>query len=129
MKTQKNEIFVYHNRSSSRAKKVLALARTISSNVRDVEYHKTPLTTTLWEQLLSKLDLRPKDLLNRADPYYQDKIAGRDFTRQSWLRILINNPDLIKAPIVVCGDKAILCNNPSDILQLQSKKPKKEIVI
>ncbi len=119
MRTHENEIMIYYNRHSSRAKKVLALARTISPNVKEVEYHHTPLTSTLWQRLLHRLELRPKDLMNRADPYYQENIRGRDFTRQGWLNILMKNPDLIKAPIVVQGNKAILCNNPNDILQLQ----------
>ncbi len=118
MKTHDNEIMVYYNRDSSRAKKVLALARTISSNVKEVEYHHTPFTPTMWQRLLHKLELRPKDLMNRAHPYYQDNIRGRDFNREGWLQILINNPDIIKAPIVVQGKRALLCNNPSDILQL-----------
>ncbi len=118
MTTHENEIMVYYNPKSSRGKKVLALARTVSKNVKEVEYHKTPITPTMWHRLLSRLELRPKDLLNRADPYYQANIRGRDFDEEGWLNILIRNPNLIKAPIVVQGRSAVLCNNPSDIYRL-----------
>ena len=41
MTTHENEIMVYYNPQSSRGKKVLALAHTVSHNVKEVEYHKT----------------------------------------------------------------------------------------
>lgn len=119
MKTHSAEIMVYYNPQSVRARKVLALAKGISANVREVEYHKTPFTATMWQQLLSMLNLRPKDLLNRSKSYYQDNIKGRDFDAEGWLNILMRNPDLIKAPIAVRGNRAVLCNSPTDILQLQ----------
>ncbi len=118
MKTLSNELFVYYDPGSIRAKKVLAYARGVAQHVKEVEYHKTKLTPTLWKQLLFKLDSNPKNLLNKAHPYYQSNIRGREFDDEGWLKILINNPDLIKCPIVVKGEKAILCNNPTDILQL-----------
>ncbi|OWY23369.1 glutaredoxin [Sphingobacteriales bacterium UPWRP_1] len=119
MKTHPAEILLYYNPQSVRARKVLALARGIAANVKEVEYHKTPLTATMWYQLLAMLNLRPKDLLNKSKSYYQENIKGRDFDAEGWLHILMKNPDLIKAPIAVRGSKAILCNNPNDILQLQ----------
>lgn len=119
MRTHEHEIMVYYNPASSRGKKVLALARTISPHVNEVEYHKTPLSATSWRQLLDMLELRPKDLLNRAHPYYQENIRGRDFDREGWVNILIRNPDLLKAPIAIKGKSAVLCNNPTDIYQLR----------
>jgi arsenate reductase len=118
MKTQENEILVYYDKNSSRAKKVLAYARSISRHVNEVEYHRTSFTPTMWRSLLNRLDLSAKSILNKAHPYYQSEVRGRDFNEEDWLNILINNPDLIKAPIVVKGKRAILCNNPQDILQL-----------
>ena len=118
MRTHDNELFIYYDPNSSRAKKVLAYARTIANHINEVEYHKTPLTSTIWEQLIEQLGLRPKDLLNKSHPYYQENIQGKSFDDEGWLNVLIHNPDIIKAPIVVKGTKAILCNNPTDILQL-----------
>lgn len=118
MKTKENEILVYYNAKSSRGKKVLALARTVAPNVKEVEYHHTPFTPTTWRRVLDMLELRPKDLLNRSDPYYQTNIRGRDFDDEGWLNILIRNPDLLRAPIAIKGKRAILCSNPTDIYQL-----------
>jgi len=116
MKKNENEILVYYDRENSQAKKVLAYARSMSLHVHEVEYHKTKFTPTMWRQLLVRLDMKPKHLLNKAHPYYQLNVAGRDFSEEDWLNVLIRNPDLIKAPIVVKGTKVILANNPQDVL-------------
>ena len=119
VKTHANEIMVYYDQGHSRSKKVLAMARTVSPHVREVEFRKSPLTSTLMRDLLKKLDIRPKDLMDRSAKYYQENIRGRDFNAEGWLNILIRNPDLIKAPIAVRGDRAVLCENATDLLRLQ----------
>ncbi len=118
MRTPNNEILVYYDPNSTTARKVLALARTMAPNVNEVEYHKTKFTGKMWRSLLTSLDLHPKKLLNKAHPYYQENIRGRDFDDEGWLRILIHNPDLIKAPIAIKGNNAVLCDNPSEIFKL-----------
>jgi arsenate reductase len=119
VKTHTNEVMIYYDRGHSRQKKVLAMARTVSPHVREVELSKSPLTSTLMRDLLKKLDLRPKDLLDRSNDYYQENIRGRDFNAEGWLNILIKNPHLLKAPIAVRGDRAVLCENATDLLRLQ----------
>ena len=118
VKTHQEEIMIYCDPSSSVSKKTVAFAATVSKHVRPVDYFKIPLTPTLMKGLLKQLDLRPKDLMNRAHPFYQDNIAGRDFDTVGWLNILIRNPQILKGPIAVRGQRAILCDNPTNILQL-----------
>jgi arsenate reductase len=64
------------------------------------------------------LGIHPKELLNKAHPYYREHIKGREFDNESWLKVLQYNPDLIKAPIAIRGKKAILCLNSTDIHRL-----------
>lgn len=123
MKTNPREIFLFYDANSSIGRKTRAVAISMTPHVNDREFHKTPWTTTLWRNLLEKLQLRPKDLMNRAHPYYQQNIRGRDFDDEGWLRILINNPEIIKAPIAIRGNKAILISTPTDILKLIKGNP------
>jgi len=120
MKTHPNEILVYYDRETSVGKKVLALARSVSNHVKEIEYKKNNITPSLMKGLLKQLDLRPKDLLNRAHPFYQKHIQGGDFDSEGWLNILIQNPELIRSPIVIRGKEAVLCDNPTDIYKLSN---------
>lgn len=118
MKTYGNEVKILHNPQSSPAKKTIAHARSTGSKVQTYEYGKSRSTTTIWQQILKNLDIHPKDLLNKAHPYYQANIKGKEFDTHGWLNILQNNPELIKHPIAMKGNKAIVCATPTDVYKL-----------
>lgn len=118
IKTHQDEIMIYCDPASATGKKVLAYAKTLTPHVREINYYKNPLTASQMRAMLKQLDLRPKDLMNRAHDYYQEHIQGRDFDSEGWLNILIKNPQLIKAPIAVRGQKVVMCDNYTNILQL-----------
>lgn len=118
MQFHPNELFIYYNPATNTGKQCRAYAKSISNNINDVDCNKIKLTTTLWKEILNMLGLRPKDLLDRSNPEYQEKIAGNSYTMTGWLDILVNNPHLIKAPIAIYRNKAVLCLKPTDILKL-----------
>jgi len=63
--------------------------------------------------------LELKQLLNKAYPEYQKKIASHAFTDQDWLKILIHNPHLLRAPIAVRKGRTVLCNKVKNGLKLE----------
>ena len=119
MKVHKSEILIFYNPNSSTDRKTLAIAQGLSANVITYEFDRSTITTTTWHRLLEMLAMQPKDLVNKAHPYYQTHLRGREFDNEGWFNILKNAPYLIKAPIVVSGNRAIICNNPTDVLKLQ----------
>ncbi|WP_425638686.1 arsenate reductase family protein [Algoriphagus yeomjeoni] len=120
MKTHPSELYFYHSPAQPVDKQTLAYAKSISKFVNSIDLTKERLTATQWHSLLTKLNLRAKDLLNRAHPDYQRFIAGKNWDDESWLNILIKSPNLIKAPIATLRNRAILCTTPTDILKLNS---------
>jgi len=118
MKTNPREILIYYNPGSDRDRKTVAYARGMAPHVRTYAFGKTPSTKTSWQTILKSLDMHPKELLNKADPYYQANIAGKEFNREGWLKVLERNPNLIKAPIAIRGTRAVLCNGAADVTRL-----------
>jgi len=118
MKTNPREILLYYNPESSGDKKTVAHAKGVSRHVKSYSLDKNPSTTTSWKMILDALGMHPKDLLNKADPEYRRTIKGKEFNDEDWLDILLKNPHLIKAPIAIRGDRAILCTNATDIYRL-----------
>ncbi|MBP9550270.1 MAG: hypothetical protein KBE86_14025, partial [Chitinophagales bacterium] len=101
------------------AKKVLAYARDITPHIHEVEYTRSPVSNTIWRQLLAMLgDPDPKTLLNKAHPYYQQNLRGKEFNREDILNIINRNPEIIRSPIAVRGKVAVLCEQASDVLRL-----------
>ncbi len=118
MKTHNRELLLMYNPNLSADRKTLAHAKGTGKKVRSYEHSKMRSTTTNWKSILKKLDKHPKELLNKAHPYYQANIRGKDFNMHGWLNILQNNPELIKHPIAIKGSKALLCKTPTDIYKI-----------
>lgn len=121
MKTNERELLVYYNPESGAHRRTVAYAQTLSRYVRAFSFDQAPSTETSWQQILHALNLDPKELLNKAHPYYQQHIRGREFDEKDWIKVIQNNPDILKAPIAIRGKRAILCLNATDILQLIEK--------
>lgn len=118
MKTHKREILIYYNPESSSDRKTVAHAQGLGTHVKIYAHRKSPSSRTSWQQILHALDKHPKELLNKAHPYYQANIRGREFTKEGWVNVLKNTPEIIKAPIAIRGKEVILCNTPTDIYRL-----------
>ena len=112
------ETLLFLKSDCSKSKKVFAYAKSISNQVNVIDLLKTKSTGTLWENILSKLNMSPKELLDKSSPYYQANIRGRDFEERDWTNLLMNNPSLIRGPIVIKGNKARLIDNPTDIYRM-----------
>ncbi len=118
MKTHSREILIYYHPESSVGRQTVAMAQAMSTHVRSYAYGQTPSTDTDWKAILEALSCHPKELLNKAHPYYQAHIRGREFDDEGWVMILRHNPDLIRLPIAMRGSKAVLCKTPADVQRL-----------
>ncbi len=118
MRLHPSEMYFYHSSAQPIDKQTKAYAKTLTKFVNEIDVINEPITATQWDQILRKLRLRAKDLLNRSHPDYQNLIAGRDWDEEGWLNILVRYPYLIKSPIAIFKNRAILCRTPSDILKL-----------
>lgn len=124
MRTNQRELLVYYNPDSGAHRRTVAYAQSVCRYVRAYAFDQAPSTETSWQQILHALNLDdPKELLNKAHPYYQEHIRGREFDVESWIKVIQNNPDIIQAPIAVRGRRAILCHNATDILKLTEVAP------
>jgi len=118
MKTHPREILIYYNSESSSDRKTLAYAESTGYKVRSYCYSKSPSTTTSWKTILTSLDKHPKEIMNKAHPYYVANIKGKEFDMDDWVQVIKKNPQILKSPIAMKGQRAIVCSTPSDIYKL-----------
>ncbi len=118
MRTHQREILIYYNPDSNNDKKTVAHAQGLVPYVRAYSYCHAPSNGTSWQQIIRSLDLHPKELMNKAHPYYQANIRGREFNEEDWLNVIRHNTGLLKAPIAIRGEKAVLCTSATDIYKL-----------
>ncbi|HBH25003.1 MAG TPA: glutaredoxin [Cytophagales bacterium] len=118
MKHNKNEVWIYYDSSNPSHKRVKAMAYSISKHVHDLDLNCNEVSNWMWKDILDLLHMQPKQLLNKADRKYQEELRGHDFDEEDWLEILHKNPKLLKGPIAIHGDKAVLCVNPNDVYKI-----------
>ena len=129
MELHPNELTLVYNAKSTSAKKIKAMAYSISNNVNEIDVMSTRLTTTVWKKIVQMLGNDPRSLLDKSQIQYQQKVKGNNYTMHGYMNILLNSPELIKAPIAITLGRAVLCLQPNDILKLgkttnlPSKKP------
>ncbi len=85
------------------------LLRESGVDFQKVNYYNQPLTKTKLAELLSKMKLKPRDLLRTSEPIYRELGLGKgEFTDDRIISLMIEHPDLIQRPIVERGDRAVL---------------------
>jgi arsenate reductase-like glutaredoxin family protein len=62
-----------------------------------------------------KLNKKPIDLVRTQEADYKAKFKGKNFTDDEWVKILVENPKLIKRPIIVKDYKAVWGVPPEEI--------------
>jgi arsenate reductase len=120
MINHKREILILYHPESRSQRKIVAYAKSLTPHVKAFPFANYNKSTLPWLRILQALNLPPKDLLDKSNPYYQLHIKGRDFDEDGWLKVLSRNPQLIKSAIAIRGNKAVLCRIPKDIFRLQA---------
>ena len=100
MKTHQREILIYYHHNSSDHRRTVAHAKGLTKHLKTFAFGQTPSTNTSWQMILRALDAHPKELLNKAHPFYQRHIRGREFD------------------IAIRGNRAGISTQPPDIYQL-----------
>jgi len=116
--TSNRQITFYYSSNSIRAKQALAYAKAEGLAIQDIDILKTPLTGTQIAELANRLKLKVKDLINQEHPAYISKFEPHELSTDDWIKMIQNNPEIMKQPIALRGDKTILVETPSDIIKI-----------
>ena len=109
---------IYHNPSCKKSRAGLQFLKDSERPYTVVEYLKNPLTEKELETLLVKLNLKPADVLREQEDYYKQAIKGKKFEDHELVRIIIQNPKLLRRPIVEGIYKAVVGDPVENIAPL-----------
>jgi arsenate reductase len=120
-------ITIYHNPACGTSRNTLALIRNAGVEPTVIEYLKTPPDRVTLESLITRMGMRPRDLLReKGTPYAELHLGDRALTHAQLIEYMLKFPILINRPIVVTPWGVKLCR-PSeavlDILPLPQKGP------
>lgn len=114
-----NKITVYHKPTCSKCRATLSLLKDSGQEFDAVNYYEIPLTIAGLRELIQKLGVPVRDVLRSDEPLARSlKLAEQQLADDELIKIMVDNPDLIQRPIVVRGDKAVLCRPPENVMKL-----------
>ncbi|MGM1056655.1 MAG: arsenate reductase family protein [Bacteroidota bacterium] len=116
--TSNRQITIYYNPESVIAEKTLIFAKAEGFAILEIDILKTPLTGTQIAELSSRLNLEVKDLVNQEHDSYKLKFESHNFSTDDWIKMIRNNPEIMRQPIALRGDTTVLVLTPTDILKL-----------
>ena len=103
------EITLIYNSNEHIGKQILAYAHIEKIPIHDIDLAHMKLTTTHWAELASRMGINICDLINTEDSDFLQKFGQMDqFSEDDWLKLLVNNPSILKAPIVMKGNKILM---------------------
>lgn len=111
-------IRIYHNPRCRKSRETLQLIRDKAKEVKVIEYLKEMPDRATLERILELLKLSPAEVIRKGETLYKQKYKGKEFSRDQWLDILLENPVLLERPIVVNGDKAVVGRPPENVLEI-----------
>lgn len=113
------EIVFYHNPRCRKSRAALQLLRARGIEPKIVEYLKTPPTPTELEEILTKLELEPRQILRKQEKLYQELgLNDPGLSREALLSAMVEHPILIERPIAVAGNRAAVGRPPENILKV-----------
>lgn len=118
----KRKIQILYNPRCSKCREALGFLEGESCEIEIVEYLKDTLTKKELKNILSKLGLKAFDIVRQKETLFIKKFAGKKFTNEEWIQVLLENPILIERPIVIDGYKAIIGRPPELVIDLVNRK-------
>ncbi len=107
---------VYHNNRCKKSRAGLQFIKDKNLEYNVIEYLKTPLTEKELKVLLMKLNKTAFEMVRTQEAIYKSDFKNKDFTNSEWITIIIENPKLLKRPIIET-DTAAIWGDPAEEIE------------
>lgn len=101
-------ITVYHNPRCKKSREGLEVIKDTGKEFQVREYLKEELSEQELAQILTKLNMRPFQLVRQNEKLWKEDYKNKDLSDKELLSIMVKNPKLIERPIVETKHKAIV---------------------
>ena len=117
--SNEEKITVYEKPTCSKCREMLKLLREGGYDYSKVNYYLEPLSAAKFRELLTKMNLGPRDVMRKGEAVYRElELGKRDLADDELIALMVQNPDLIQRPIVERGDRAVLGRPTENVREL-----------
>lgn len=113
------KLTIYHNPKCSKSRETLSILKDNNKTPEIIQYLKQPISSQALRNIVTKLNVSPKELVRTADQAYKDTGLEIDsMTDGEVIEAICNHPEILQRPIVICGDKAVIGRPPGNVLDI-----------
>jgi arsenate reductase (glutaredoxin) len=116
-----SKLKIYHNPRCRKSRAGLDYLMTRHNDVEIIDYIKTGLTRNDLKEILLKTNSKPAELVRKEEDIYKKELKGKSFTDEEWMKILCENPKLLRRPIVISKYKAVV-GDPAEKIDVVLKQ-------
>jgi len=98
---------IYHNPRCSKSRNALKYLQEKGLKPDIRLYIKETFTRDELLDVLKRMNIEAKDLIRTQETLYKSEYKNMNFNNDEWIDIMLENPKLIKRPIVVSNNIAI----------------------
>ena len=109
---------IYHNPRCSISRAGLQYLEEKGYDIEIIKYIPDGISETELREIISKTGKEVHFFVRTQEKEYIDNYEGKEFSDDEWFKILAENPKLIRRPIVVNGNKAVLANPPENVEEI-----------
>ena len=108
-------ITIYHNNSCSKSRIALTELTNSGEDFEVVNYLEQVPSVELLTELITKLGIKPFELVRTTENVYKEKLKGKTLSDEEWIVAMHENPVLIQRPILVKGDLAVIGRSEDEL--------------
>jgi arsenate reductase len=110
---------LYYKPNCSKSRGALEILRERGAQFDVVEYLKEPLDRKTLAHIVELLPNPPEDLIRKDDNFERLGLdPNRCKTIEAAIELLLEHPELMQRPVLVAGDRALICRPPEKVLEL-----------
>jgi len=110
---------IYHNPRCSKSRQTLQLLEEQGVQAEVIEYLKTPPSADELDNILTLLDMQPRELMRKSEAEYKETgMDNPELDRAALIAGMVSTPKLIERPIVLANGKAAIGRPPESVLAI-----------
>lgn len=100
---------IYHNTRCRKSRAGLQYLEEKGIKPEIIEYLKDDaFTVESLSEIIKKLGVKPHEIIRKQEADFKQNYKGKDFSDKEWIKIMVDNPKLIRRPIIEKEGKAVL---------------------
>ena len=110
---------LYHNPGCSKSRGALEILRERGAEFDVVEYLKEPIDPETLARIAGLLPDPPEELVRKDRGFERLGLDPNGYkTIEAAIELLLEHPELMQRPILVAGDRALICRPSEKVLEL-----------